>query len=830
VSLHPSRPQPNGRPSARHKTLGMLTRAALAAVLLSASFARAQTSAPASRPSATVVFPGRDTDVLEGRPILRVEVAGNSRTPSEAILAVTRVQGGQLYARNQVEVDVRNLAALEKFSAVKGDVVPTADGKVVILYTVEERATINAVEIAGNRNLANDVLRELLITRAGATYDPFSIEQDRQALVNAYKKEGYSTVIVDVDKKTWDKQQILRFVITEGPKVRIESVVFQGNEHLTDDFLKWKIQTKPYFWIFQKGLLEDDTLDNDVNIIKDQYRRRGYIDVQVSRSLDFSADKSRVTVRFVIIEGQRYRVGKINITGNKVFPVEGILGDLAVHAGDYLDHDQIERSQRHIEDRYGRLGYINHKVEITTAFTQQQGVVDLNFNINENDWYTVGQIIIRGNTNIQDRVPRRQIRIYPDQTYDTTLVSKSVDRLKAQGLYKDVRITPIITGPRTADVLVEIQEGQTGKVSLGAGLSSNSGLIGNLSLEQKNFDIANFPNSFDEFIHGKSFTGQGQYFQLSLEPGTQLQRYRIRLEEPSLFDSPYSASNDLFLFTRQRESYDEQRIGDIITFGRRFGDVWAVALAFRAEQVQIKNPQDTNNDGVSEKDYFLVSKSGNVYGGFTDSAQQILDQKGSHFITTIKPAIIRDTTDSRIFPTEGSRASLSWEQYGVIGGDLTMSKIVARYDWYYTLYQDLFDRKTVFVQRNEVGAILGSSQFYERFYGGGIGGLRGFRFRGVSPRQGGLNDPVGGDFEWFSSGEVNFPIYEEMLRGVVFVDIGTVEQDITINSIRSDVGAGVRVVIPFFGKLPLALDVAFPVTKASGDRTQVLSFSLGIPY
>jgi outer membrane protein insertion porin family len=160
-----------------------------------------------------------------------------------------------------------------------------------------------------------------------------------------------------------------------------------------------------------------------------------------------------------------------------------------------------------------------------------------------------------------------------------------------------------------------------------------------------------------------------------------------------------------------------------------------------------------------------------------------------------------------------------------------MSKIVGRFDWYYTLHTDLFDRKTVFVQRNEVGVIpFGESPFYERFYGGGIGGLRGFRFRGVSPRAGGLNDPVGGDFSWLSSAEVNFPIYEEVIRGVVFVDVGTVERDIEIGTIRSDAGFGVRLKIPFFGELPLALDFGIPITKASGDRTQLISFSLGIPY
>ena len=81
-----------------------------------------------------------------------------------------------------------------------------------------------------------------------------------------------------------------------------------------------------------------------------------------------------------------------------------------------------------------------------------------------------------------------------------------------------------------------------------------------------------------------------------------------------------------------------------------------------------------------------------------------------------------------------------------------------------------------------------------------------------------------------TTAEVNFPVYENLVRGVVFTDIGDYESSIDIGTIRSDVGAGVRLSIPFFGELPLALDFAVPVSKAATDRTQFISFSLGIPF
>jgi len=137
----------------------------------------------------------------------------------------------------------------------------------------------------------------------------------------------------------------------------------------------------------------------------------------------------------------------------------------------------------------------------------------------------------------------------------------------------------------------------------------------------------------------------------------------------------------------------------------------------------------------------------------------------------------------------------------------------------------------VLVLRNEVGIIpFGTSPTYERFYLGGIGDLRAFKYRGVGPRSGPLKDPVGGDFSWATTVEVNFPIYEEFIRGVVFVDVGTVDSDISVSSIRSDAGVGVRVKVPFLSNIPVSIDFGYPITKKSYDETQFISISLGLPY
>ena len=162
-----------------------------------------------------------------------------------------------------------------------------------------------------------------------------------------------------------------------------------------------------------------------------------------------------------------------------------------------------------------------------------------------------------------------------------------------------------------------------------------------------------------------------------------------------------------------------------------------------------------------------------------------------------------------------------------LGGDFTFQKFTGSWDGYIPLYEDLLERRTILNLHTDVGWIWGDAPFFERFYGGGLGLVRGFRFRGISPRSGVDDDPIGGDFSVITSAEVSFPISGDSLRGVVFVDAGTVEEEWEVNDVRVSAGAGIRLILPILGQTPIAVDLALPVNKSKEDDTQLISFSLG---
>jgi outer membrane protein insertion porin family len=286
-------------------------------------------------------------------------------------------------------------------------------------------------------------------------------------------------------------------------------------------------------------------------------------------------------------------------------------------------------------------------------------------------------------------------------------------------------------------------------------------------------------------------------------------RARLDFREPYLNDKPIGFNTGLFLFERDRDGYTEQRAGTYVSFDKKFKEGllkgWMGEIALRPEYVN-----------VDDVDRF--------------AAEDIQDVKGGNYLSTAKFSLVHDTTDSRMDPGKGHRLSLSWEQAGVMGGEFYHAKLTGGYTKFWTVAVDELDRKSVVSARAVVGQILGDAPVFERFYAGGIGSMRGFDFRGVSPRQGFADNAVGGELMVLTGGEFSFPIYDKVVRGVFFSDMGTVESEFGISSWRASVGAGIRLNLEMFGPVPMEFDLAWPVVKESGDETRVFSFFVGFPY
>jgi outer membrane protein assembly factor BamA len=240
-------------------------------------------------------------------------------------------------------------------------------------------------------------------------------------------------------------------------------------------------------------------------------------------------------------------------------------------------------------------------------------------------------------------------------------------------------------------------------------------------------------------------------------------------------------------------------VGTRITRGRKLNKYWSVYGSTRVEEVGVHNVQP-----FEPIEFQSVA--------------------GENFLVGLKAGVTRDSRDSYLRPTEGSKVDFSFEE---VLGDFTFPVINLEANKYWTIYQrpDGSGRQ-VLAARSQIAWAGSDAPVFERFYAGGFSSMRGFEFRGVGPTVEGFK--VGGDFLFLNSLEYQIPVRaNDNIYFVVFADSGTVENHVEIENYRVAVGAGVRLVVPMLGPVPIALDFGFPIVKGPNDNDQVFSFWVG---
>ncbi|TWT41156.1 Outer membrane protein assembly factor BamA precursor [Phycisphaerae bacterium RAS1] len=746
--------------------------------------------------------------VPDGTPVGRVEFAGLDTISESYCLRVVKTRERQALSATQVQEDVRELLKTRKFLNVVADTRVEA-GEATVTFRVQEKPAVVSLEIVGAQAIKQEKLFEEVGFAAGEPLDRFLVGRGRENILRKYKEKGYYYATVELDEAALRDGRVI-YRVSEGPRVRVRKVRFEGNRAFPDARLKLKIQTKTYLWIFRSGAFDDEQAERDALDLQQFYRDEGFLDARVGYQLEFDeAARENLAVVFVIEEGDRYKVEEITIEGNQVFDDDRLKSEMRLVPGDFLRAEKLKEDVRRVQDVYGGYGFVDAGVDTRSDFTETPGVVIVRYLITENKQSRVGRITIRGNIRTKDEVIRRELRFYPGDLYSTVKARKAEQEVRETGLFTRATITPLEDKNGLREALVEVDEREAIDFLIGVGVSTDSGLLGSLTIENRNFDIGAWPRTWGQLFRGQAFRGDGQRLRLVLEPGTEVSRFRIDYTEPYLLDKELRFDQSFYLFERNRGPYDEARLGLLTGLSKRFRsgplDGWAVEGAVRVEQVEI--------DDVK-----------------AFAARDIRDARGDHFLTSFKGSIVRDTTDSRLLPSEGYRWSFSWEQVGALGGDYSFGKPSTNFTFYKTLRTDIFDRKSILAMRADAAYIAGDAPVFERYYAGGFGSIRGFEFRGVSPRQGVYDDPIGGGFILLTGGEYSFPLYAKTVRGVTFLDMGTVERDFEITGWRAAIGFGLRINLDFFGPVPIVLDFGFPIADENNDEKRVFNFAFGASF
>jgi len=761
---------------------------------------------------------------LADRPISDVIVTGHRSEDDQFMRNNLRAAVGDPYRSEVVRGDVDRIYALGRFRYVTAEAELRDDGSVLVVYTVTPQPPVTAVDSTGNKAISDQEIRAIVRQRPGGPRDDYLIERAKRDIERLYRQKGYYLTSVEVDETELDRRGLLIFRIVEGPRVRIRAIEFRGAESFPYRRLIAEVTTRTYLFLLRPGVLDEDRLSEDVAGIDRFYKDRGYLDVRVDRTVELSPDNREAKVVFFVSEGKRFTLRSIDIvrrdgaeTGpTQVFSAEQLIALMDIKPGDVYSADRIERAVRTIEAAYAGLGRREVFIGRFNIRTGPEPVVDLLLEIDEGVFARVGAVDIRGNFLTRDKVVRRQLRFRPGRPLDQSHILESQRRLDRLRLFNEARITvqpPDPFDPEYRDVLVEVKERNTGRVNFGVALGSDSGVAGEISVEQDNFDLLDFPETFRELVAGRAFRGGGQRFSMALRPGTEIFQYSVSLTEPNFLDSDYSLSGFASYRERRFRQYDEERITGSIAIGRTFGEVWQGSVRLRGENVRI-----TAIDPTAPTELFL--------------------DRGPDLLLPIGVSLTRSTIGTRIRPGSGSRIELSLDNFGILGGDYDFWRGDLEYSTFLTLREDFLGRRSILRLTGRAGHIFGvsgRSPTYERFYMGGRS-FRGYQFRTIAPK--GVRadngersrEAVGGEWLFFAGAQYEVPLFDETVTGVLFMDSGTVTDQVGFDDYRVSVGFGVRLYIPQLGPVPIAFDFGFPIRSASGDSRQLFSFSAELPY
>ena len=764
-----------------------------------------------------------------------IKYVGPASVSEQLVRSNLRLKAGDFYTASSTESDIRNLYTTGQFYNIRVSLDQAGDGGVVVTYIVQVRPRLTDIIIAGNKKLSASKIRKKITAKVGQPLDEQKLFSDCQEIQKLYEKYGYAGTqvkyVVDVDESAG--RGTATFQITEAPKVKIVKIEFVGAAAFSQRELRKQIKTRRHWmfsWLTGNGVFKQDQFEDDQDAIVEFYRSHGYLDFEIKDAKLVYPTPNTMDIRFFIFEGRQYKVGSVKFTGNKLFndpevyqglqqvhSFEHARGKVGPHglpmdAGDVFTPDGLDKDLKAVEDFYGGKGYINvqqgaslQAVRIPNVDT---GTMDLEFQIDEGHKYYVERIDIHGNVKTKDRVIRRELAISPGEVFDMVRVNISKERLDGLQYFSSVRMQPEPNDPPIAgreNLVVNVQEQNTGKITLGAGFSSVDSVVGFAEIEQDNFDL----------FHPPTFTGGGQRARLFIQLGSQRQDYELLFSEPWFLNRKLRLDVDLYRpqwdFESPNNIFDETRTGMSVSLTRAlWSDFLIGSLGYTIEDVGIS----LNSGWHGFVDNFPVGPP-----TLPNVPDAILEQNGDHLFHHFTASLAYDTRNSNQLPNGGQRTEFDPE---FVTGDSTYYKLELKSAWY---FPGFFKGHVIeLTGRAGVADGLGTQDvpFYDRYYLGGLYNLRGFKYRNIGPRDPLLgiqplipNEPLGGDSYWFGSLDYYIPIIQKdngvNLRLDLFYDIGAVSvQPYSLNGrINDDYGVGLLLDIPHLG--PLQLYYGIPI-------------------
>ncbi len=792
-----------------------------------------------------------------------IVVEGNRRVDADTIRSYF---GSGPYTAAKIDEAWKALYATGLFSDVQ---VNQSGGRIIV--RVSENEVINRVVFEGNKKIKDEVLEGEVQSKPRAPFNKSTVQADTQRIIEIYRRSGRSDVRVNpVTIDRGNGRVDLVFEIKEGDKTGIKDIKFVGNKAFSDWKLKDVISTTQTNWLsFLKSTdaYDPDRVNSDQELLRRFYLKNGYADFRIiGATAELDPAGGGYILTFTLDEGDQYRFGKVDVVSNiRDLPGDSLKRVVRAQDGQIYNAELVEKSVENLTIEASKSGYAFAQVRPRGDRDFQAKIINVVFVLEEGPRVYIERIEIRGNTRTRDYVIRREFDIGEGDAYNRVLVDRAERRLRNLGYFKNVKIT---TEPGSAPdrviLAVDVEDQPTGEFSISGGYSTSDGIIGEVSLGEKNF------------------LGRGQYVKVSGTLGQNAQGAEFSFTEPYFLGYRLAAGFDLYWKETQTTSYTPygtNMIGGGLRFGLPITDEITLALRYNLYQREINLCSSYGDPGTAYYDYCATS----ISWAIRDAAAQ-----GATITSALGYTLSFNSLDNNLNPTQGIYAELKQDLAG-LGGDVNFIRTTGDIRHYTPLIGD-----SVLILRAQAGYVSSwgddSLDVLDNFYMG-PNLVRGFAPSGIGPRDlapcaasnkgsplfyNCANDQLnalGGTTYWGVSAEIQFPFAflpkDIGMKGAIFADAGSLfdyggptkfpgvygwdknnfygnpnlvncttipssktwgYNNVCVNdddAVRSSVGVSLIWQSPFG---PLRFDYAWVLSQATYDQTQAFRFSGGTRF
>jgi len=725
--------------------------------------------------------------------VLGISIEGNRTTDANMIRLSSGIVPGMEITGDALQESIRQLWRLNLFSDIQIVVDRELAEGVYLAIRVEEFPRLEKIEIEGNKKLKKDDIETELSYYPGQIISPGLLSRGRAKLLDKYKGKGYLLANIKINQyvsKQDSHRVLVRFVFDEGKKVQIEKIRFHGNQTFKESKLRRQFKkTKEDRW-WRGADFDRDKYQEDQGKLVDFYLNHGYRDAEILRdSISYSPDHSRLFLDLWVYEGPSYKFGDISWEGQTLFSVDQLNGNLGFAKGETYSKKKLDEAlQKRLGGLYYDRGYIYANIDPVETI-DAGNEIDIHFSITEGKQAKINEIKIVGNTRTKEKVIRRELRVFPGDTFSRALLERSQREVWMLNYFGNVepRVNPL--NEEKVDLEFKVEEKSTDTANMSAGWSERDKLIGSVGLAMANL------------------FGNGQQLSFDWNFGRYYRSFNVGFTEPWLLDSPTLAGFSIYDTKRDAVyyGYKQQSRGVSMRLGRRLS--WPDNF-FRGDWIY--RLDQTN---LSEFNSYYIASNPNG----------IVTQHWPLLSSSVTQIISRNSLDRPEFPTAGSQVTLTTELSGVVlGGNVDYHKHTLRMDWFMPSFW-----KLVIYSSFQAGYMEGIGKnaqipYLEYFFMGGDGLSNSIPLRGY-------DDPLA-ENQYVQAGGKSYLKYTAELRipiapnptifGLLFAEAGNVWSDFRHAdpfAMKRSVGVGGRVYMPMIGIIGFDYGYGFDRLDTSGN-------------